>query len=189
VFLLLIASSPSIKALPPLPKCNSFPKIFGGSSGDSILRQIDVFNDYLAIGGDIWDDSLTGINSAIPYVVLQSISSGGKIYWAKVFSLKSLTIFGVQFSTDGALLIAHSYSFSCFIVVIDVSSGNVLSARSYSDGAYYNYNNLVKSMLVSSGASPMAYVLSNYYAGDSCTGQHLFNFNPRTFTSAAVWIK
>ena len=47
-------------------------------------------------------------------------------------------------------------------MVFDVSSGNILSARSYSDGGYENYNNLIRSMTVSSGASPMAYVLSNY---------------------------
>jgi hypothetical protein len=44
-------------------------------------------------------------------------------------------------------------------------------------------------MLVSSGASPMAYVLSNYNVGDSCTGQQLFKFEPLKFSSAAVWIK
>jgi hypothetical protein len=159
----MIASSPSIKATTP---CNSFPKIFGGNSGDSVLYQIDVFNDYLAMAGGTLDNSLTGItNSWIPYIALQSISIGGKIYWAKAFSSKTgQFIYGVQFSTDGALLIAHSYSSSCFIVVIDVSSGNILSARSYSAGGYGNYNNLVKSMLVSSGASPMAYVLSDYNA-------------------------
>ena len=96
----------------------------------------------------------------------------------------------MQFSTDGALLIAHSYhSSSCFIVVINVSSGYVVSARSYSAGGHNNYNNLVKSMLVSSGASPMAYVLSNYQTTSLRIGQHLFKFNPLTFSSAAVWIK
>jgi hypothetical protein len=155
----MIASSPSIKATTP---CNSFPKIFGGSSGNSFLYQIDVFNDYLAMAGSTSDNSLTGTSINIPYVALQSISVGGKIYWAKAFSSKAWqSMTGVQFSTDGALLIAHGYSSSNFIVVIDVSSGNILSARSYSAGGYENYNNLVKSMLVSSGASPMAYVLSN----------------------------
>ena len=43
-------------------------------------------------------------------------------------------------------------------------------------------------MLVSSGASPMAYVLSNYKASSSCTGQHLFKFDPLTFSSSPVWI-
>ena len=42
-------------------------------------------------------------------------------------------------------------------------------------------------MLVSSGASPMAYVLSNYKASSSCTGQHLFKFDPLTFSSSPVW--
>ena len=110
MFLLLIASSPSIKAQG-TTTCNSFPKIFGGSSGGSVLYQIDVINDYLAIAGDTRDNSLTGITTSswMPYVALQSISVGGKIYWAKAFSSKlGQTIYGVQFSTDGALLIAHS---------------------------------------------------------------------------------
>ena len=94
---------------------------------------------------------------------MHSISTGGKIYWAKALTKKTgSSIRGVQFSTDGALLIVHGVSSSSFIVVFNVSSGSVLSARSYSDGGVWNYNNLVKSMLVSSGASPMAYVLSNY---------------------------
>jgi hypothetical protein len=86
VLLLLIASSPSIKAT---NRCNSFPKIFGGSNEETFLRQIDVFNDFLAIAGNTWDNSLTGITSSIPFVVLQSISVCGKIYWAKAFSLKT----------------------------------------------------------------------------------------------------
>jgi len=42
----------------------------------------------------------------------------------------------VQFSTDGTLLIAHSLSASSFIVVFDVATGAVKSARSYSSGGY-----------------------------------------------------
>ena len=85
----MIASSPSIKAT---TSCNSFPKIFGGSSGISLLYQIDVFNDYLAMAGETLDNSLTGLTTlfSIPYVALQSISAGGFIYWAKAFSLKQL---------------------------------------------------------------------------------------------------
>lgn len=35
----------------------------------------------------------------------------------------------------------------------------------------------------------MAYVLSNYITNYSCTGQHLFKFDPLIFSSTAVWIK
>ena len=136
MFLLLIASLPSIKAT---TTCNSFPKIFGGSSGRSYLFQIDVYNDYLAMGGSTFDNSITGITTStfIHYVALQSISTGGKFYWAKALSLKTGNyIGGVQFSTDGGLLIVHSYSSSSFIVVFNTSSGNVLSARNYSTGGY-----------------------------------------------------
>ncbi len=73
--------------------------------------------------------------------------------------------------------------------MFNTSSGNVLSTRSYSTGGHNNYNHNVKSMLVSSGASPMAYVLSDYRVVGSCTGQHLFKFNPLRFSSEGVWIK
>ena len=69
--------------------CNSFPKIFGGNSASTYLYHIDVFNDYLALAGDTWDNSLTGITGFyIPYLALTSISTGGKYYWAKALSLK-----------------------------------------------------------------------------------------------------
>ncbi len=43
-------------------------------------------------------------------------------------------------------------------------------------------------MVISSGTSPMAYVLSNYQdETHSCTGQHLFKFDPATITS--IWTK
>ena len=38
----------------------------------------------------------------------------------------------VQFSYDGALLIAHSKNTNDFFVTMDVITGKVLSARSYS---------------------------------------------------------
>jgi hypothetical protein len=80
------------------PTCNSFPKIFGGSSDHTYLKQIDAFNDYLAIAGETHDhiNGLTGITtttSAIPCLALASISGGGKYYWAKALSLKTISSF------------------------------------------------------------------------------------------------
>jgi hypothetical protein len=43
--------------------CNSFPKIFGGGSGSTYLFHIDVKNDYLALAGYTYDNSLTGITT------------------------------------------------------------------------------------------------------------------------------
>jgi hypothetical protein len=73
--------------------CNSFPKIFGGSSASTYLVNIDVFNDYLALAGDTYDNSLTGSLSPIPYLALTSISTAGKYYWAKALSLKTMSSF------------------------------------------------------------------------------------------------
>ena len=119
------------------------------------------------MAGHTYDNSLSGINiwvGSLPYLAMQSISFAGKTYWAKAFSNKiSQSMYAVQFSTDGSLLISHSYfSNKCFIVIINTSSGDIITARRYFNGGYYNYNYLIKSMLVSSNESAKAYVLSNY---------------------------
>jgi hypothetical protein len=92
-FLWILLLMSLIGAVRSTPTCNSFPKIFGGSSGDTYLSQIDAFNDYLAFAGDTWENSLTGIASLIPYLALASISGGGKYYWAKALSSKTGTSF------------------------------------------------------------------------------------------------
>ena len=92
--------------------CNSFPKIFGGAGAGTYLYHIDVFADYLAMVGSTWDTSLTGLPSARPFIAVTSVAIPDYYYWAKVHShsLKTSTYFvGVQFSTDGTLLITHSY--------------------------------------------------------------------------------
>ena len=60
-------------------------------------------------------------------------------------------------------MIAHSWNNppNEFIVVFNVETGTVLSARSYYSNGIKNIKGLVKSMLISSGAFPMAYVLSD----------------------------
>jgi hypothetical protein len=91
--------------------CNSFPKIFGGA-GNTYLLHIDVFADYLAMVGYTSDTTLTtGLSSADrPFIAVTSVATPDYYYWAKVHSLKTSTSFeGVQFSTDGTLLITHSY--------------------------------------------------------------------------------
>ena len=68
--------------------CNSFPKIFGANAGHSLLSQIDVNGDYVAMGGETNDKTLTGSTSNLPYVAMMSVSAGSYFYWAKAFSAK-----------------------------------------------------------------------------------------------------
>ena len=68
--------------------CNSFPKMFGGTYSSTYVHHIDVFNDYLALGGQTCDNTLTGTSGCIPYLALSSISTGGKYYWAKAWTSK-----------------------------------------------------------------------------------------------------
>jgi hypothetical protein len=84
-----------IRAVQSTSTCNSFPKIFGGSSDRTYLNHIDAFNDYLALAGETYDHDLTGIitSFAIPYLALASISGGGKYYWAKALSFKIDSLF------------------------------------------------------------------------------------------------
>lgn len=53
VLITLLHASYCGPPLPPTIGCNSFPKIFGGNNGDTSVNQIDVFDDYLAFGGNI----------------------------------------------------------------------------------------------------------------------------------------
>ncbi len=68
--------------------CNSFPKIFGGSSSPTNLLQLDVFNDYMAIAGNTVDSSLVGfsITGYVPFLALLSVSKGGFYHWAKALT-------------------------------------------------------------------------------------------------------
>lgn len=51
---------------------------------------MDVLNDYLAFGADMYDPTLLGLSPTvgirIPYIALLSIYNSDKIYWAKAFS-------------------------------------------------------------------------------------------------------
>jgi hypothetical protein len=92
----------------------------------------------LALAGETFDNTLTGIitSSRIPFLALASISGGGKFYWAKALSLKTSTTFvSLEFSTDGSLIITNGGgSLNNFLVVFNVNSGKILSARTYSAG-------------------------------------------------------
>ena len=53
----------------------------------------------------------------------------------------------------------------------------------------YNYNERVRSMVVSSGAAAKAYVLSDYGTSSPGTSQHFVAFDPLTFSPAPIWAK
>ena len=62
--------------------------------------------------GDTYDTTLaTGLTGGFyPFIAVTSVAIPDTYYWAKVLSLKGgSTFLGVQYSKDGALLIAHSY--------------------------------------------------------------------------------
>ncbi len=122
IFLVIISISPALSI-----SCNSFPKIFGGSSSNSIIFHLDVFDDYLAFGGDTNDNYLAGFTFSgwVPYVIVTSVQSHGKYYMAKTFNKRYVSIHGVQFSRDGSLLIVHG-EFN-LIIVFKVSTGLMYS--------------------------------------------------------------
>jgi hypothetical protein len=54
---------------------------------------MDVFKDYIAIGGDskdysIFDLTMPPVDTYVSFIALMSISEGSKIYWAKGFPKK-----------------------------------------------------------------------------------------------------
>jgi hypothetical protein len=78
---------------------------------------------------------------------------------------------------------------SSFIVVFNSATGAIVSSRGYSTASYDNYDKRIKSILVGSGAAPMAYVLSKFQAKLTCSSQHFLKFNPLIFSSTPVWAK
>jgi hypothetical protein len=153
---------PAPPPIPPSAPCNAFPLVFGANSGHSYLNQIDIYGDYLALAGDTNDQELTGSTSQLPYIAMMSMSISNYFYWAKAFPQEpASTMAGVQFSSDGTILIAHGSSISSFILIFNASTGIVKSSRGYNAGGFQNYNSAVRSMLVSGGLSPKAYVTSN----------------------------
>jgi len=60
--------------------------------------------------GDTYDTSLAaGLTSGTyPFISVTSVAIPDRYYCAKVLSLKGGALHGVQYSNDGALLIAHS---------------------------------------------------------------------------------
>jgi hypothetical protein len=82
-----------------------------------------VFADYLAIVGETFDGTVTGLTSGVryPFIAVTSVAIPDTYYWAKVLSLKwDTALRGVQYSSDGTLLIAHSYySTNEYIVIFN----------------------------------------------------------------------
>ncbi len=120
--------------------CNSFPKIIGGSGGNTFVYNFDVFADYIALCGRTHDISIAPAVPAgnyLPFIALTSVNIPDKYYWIKVMSLNiNKYCNGIQFSNDGNLLIINVFSSASSIVAIKVGTGEVLSARSYSSNGF-----------------------------------------------------
>ncbi len=68
-----------------------------------------------------------------------------------------------------------------------MNKGSILSTRRYSIGGNDNQGNYKRSMVISSGASPMAYILSNFNKPDNWE-LRLYKFDPLKFTNNPVWV-
>jgi hypothetical protein len=114
-FLSLFATLISILQFPSanaLSSCNLFPKIIGGSLGDTLLYSVDAnqANDVLVVGGQTYDSEIAGTtllsNTYVPLIAVFSISST-TIRWMKVDQSKMLaTTVSISLSPNGMHLIA-----------------------------------------------------------------------------------
>jgi hypothetical protein len=125
----------------------------------------------MALAGKSSDGVLLGrpyetvLYGHVAFVALTSTTNTDLWYWGKAIDGVHTLATSVQFSTDGKLLIAHSGSWSTgYTLVFDTASGNILSARTLvtSSNLFSDIQFGTKSMVISSGTSSMAYVLSNY---------------------------
>jgi hypothetical protein len=78
--------------------------------------------------GETSDQSLTGLSSAgaictsisYPFIAVASVALPDTYYWAKVLSQKICSsLFAVQFSNDGSILITHSNDAYGYIIAFD----------------------------------------------------------------------
>ena len=96
--------------------CYLYPKIFGGSSGNSRILSVDAnsVKDILAAGGETADSNIVGttLSGPAPTISVYSISTT-QIYWMKTDVSKSPgSTFHLSLSPNGNYLIAMIIQFS-----------------------------------------------------------------------------
>jgi hypothetical protein len=101
--------SPTSIALP----CKLFPKILGGTQGNTHPRTIDanLANDIIVLTGETYDNGLAGYNlngGYQTYVASFSISST-RIYWAKAdtFKMSTHTSLSISLSPNAKYVVVY----------------------------------------------------------------------------------
>lgn len=68
-------------------------------------------------------------------------------------------------------------------MIFDSNDGTLKTSRMYT-GSLNGQNKMIKTIIISSGSSPKAYVGTiNMATSASCAGMQVFSFNPLTFTN------
>ncbi|TNV86391.1 hypothetical protein FGO68_gene14345 [Halteria grandinella] len=122
----------------------SFPKMVGGNQAQTGFRQIDYnqVTDYLVAGGHSYDQGVRGDTLGIgPFfpIIIAYESNGYK--WGKVFtSMVNNHFYGVKINRLGTRVVAVNRQTIRFLIVMDITNGNVFTATSFTVTVDYEFN-------------------------------------------------
>ncbi|TNV86598.1 hypothetical protein FGO68_gene11195 [Halteria grandinella] len=119
-----------------------FPKIVGGALDFTQFYQIDYNQvaDYLVAAGLTWDQGVRGDTlgyTNIPIIIAYQYNN---YKWGKVFtSLVDDSFRGVKINRLGTKLVVPNYQTTRYLIVMDITDGNVIAATQFTTSAFYDF--------------------------------------------------
>ncbi|TNV86577.1 hypothetical protein FGO68_gene11004 [Halteria grandinella] len=118
-----------------------FPKIVGGTSLNTYFDQIDYnqVTDHLVAVGNTNDQGVRGdASSAFSPIVIAYQYNQYK--WGKIFpSMINDNIYGVNINRQGTRLVVSNYDTNRYLIVMDITNGNVIASTQFTVSVYYDY--------------------------------------------------
>ncbi|TNV86618.1 hypothetical protein FGO68_gene15455 [Halteria grandinella] len=119
-----------------------FPKIVGGTQSNTFFYQIDYnqVTDYLVAAGRSNDQGVRGDTLGSTFIPIIIAYQYNNYQWGKVFaSLVSNEFTGVKISRQGTKLVVANFQITRYLIVMDITDGNVITATQFSASVKYDY--------------------------------------------------
>lgn len=73
-------------------------------------------------------------------------------------------------------------------MIFDSNDGTIKTSIMF-EGSGITVDRLLKTIIISSGATPIAYMVTKHKPNYLCSGNKVFSFDPLTFSPNARWVK
>ncbi|TNV86437.1 hypothetical protein FGO68_gene13578 [Halteria grandinella] len=122
-----------------------FPKFLGGTQGATYFLSIDYNqgNGYLVAAGSTRDQGVRGdsLGNVFRPIIIAYSSVYYSYAWGKVFtSLVNEQFYGVKINQLGTKLVACNQAVQRYMIVVDITNGNLISAKSFTALFTYGQN-------------------------------------------------